>query len=60
MKQKDRHISCTYILDNTRQGYYTDTKRGEGGEEKEEKKKRKKDKHTLNIDKTLNIAITLK
>ena len=23
MKRKDRHISCTYILDNTRQGYNT-------------------------------------
>ena len=22
-KYKDRHISCTYILDNTRQGYNT-------------------------------------
>ena len=26
LKYKDRHISCTYILDNTRQGYNTGQK----------------------------------
>ena len=37
-----------------------DNKGGGGEEEKKKKKRKKKDKHTLNIDKTLHISITLK
>ena len=48
IKYKDRHLSRTYMLDNTM--YKT----------RVQYRTKQTQKHTLNLDKTLNIYITLK
>ena len=39
IKYEDRYISCTHILDITRQGYNAGQNKGGGRKEKKEKKK---------------------